>query len=178
MKTTYDSVRLDTLLGSIGPDHFYQNEVTGKSNILSAKATTSYLYVQGFDYWNNSWQESLFSEIAQFNEESDHIYVSAKSTLEWTVSLSAEKVNDKALISVAGILCTAYIFCFLGSWSPIHCRVGMSLVGLFCIALSIDAGKGLCYFLGLHKNDIQDTIPFLMLGIGVDDIFVLCNALD
>ena len=34
------------------------------------------------------------------------------------------------------------------------------------------------YWLGYYDSDIADTIPFLMLGIGIDDMFVICNALD
>ena len=78
----------------------------------------------------------------------------------------------------AALLCILYIFCFLGNWSPVHCRVGMSLIGMGCIYISILAGQGISYFLGYTKNNIQESIPFLMLGIGLDDIFVLCTALD
>lgn len=36
----------------------------------------------------------------------------------------------------------------------------------------------MCYLLKLKKSEVHDTMPILMLGIGVDDMFVICNALD
>ena len=36
----------------------------------------------------------------------------------------------------------------------------------------------MCYLLELKKSEVHDTMPILMLGIGVDDMFVICNALD
>jgi len=67
---------------------------------------------------------------------------------------------------------------FLGSCSPIHCRIVVCAVGLVCTQIAVLAGQGICYNWGWEKTDMHDTIPFLMLGIGVDDIFVICNALD
>ena len=71
-----------------------------------------------------------------------------------------------------------YFTAFLGNCSPIHCRVSISVMGLTCVALSVLGGRGICYYFGMLKDDMQESVPFLMLGIGIDDIFVLCNALD
>ena len=32
--------------------------------------------------------------------------------------------------------------------------------------------------LGYEQNESHEALPILMLGIGVDDMFVVCNALD
>ena len=83
-----------------------------------------------------------------------------------------------ALIVVPIICCVVYFTAFLGNWSPIHCRISVSIIGLLCIALSVLAGRGLCYYFGMENMDLHESVPFLMLGIGIDDIFILCNALD
>ena len=44
--------------------------------------------------------------------------------------------------------------------------------------VSILAGLGFSYLIGLKKAAVHDAMPILMLGIGVDDIFVICNAFD
>ena len=44
--------------------------------------------------------------------------------------------------------------------------------------LSVQGGFGFCGMLDLRLSEVHDTMPILMLGIGVDDMFVICNALD
>lgn len=40
------------------------------------------------------------------------------------------------------------------------------------------ASYGLCFYLGVFYGPVHPIIPFLMLGIGVDDMFVIIQALD
>ena len=49
---------------------------------------------------------------------------------------------------------------------------------MFVVLLSTIAGFGLCYALGWKKTYANEPIPLIMLGIGVDDIFVIINSLD
>jgi len=46
------------------------------------------------------------------------------------------------------------------------------------VYLAVMSANGLCYYTGFLKTDFSQSIPFLMLGIGIDDMFVICNALD
>jgi len=60
----------------------------------------------------------------------------------------------------------------------VHCRIVIALIGVVCIVLSFEAGFGLAYINGWKYTEMNDTVPFIMMGIGVDDMFVICNALD
>ena len=51
-------------------------------------------------------------------------------------------------------------------------------MGFVCIALSVLAGADLAVSRGYMESDVHQTMPVLMLGIGVDDMFVMCNAMD
>ena len=71
-----------------------------------------------------------------------------------------------------------YLLVFLGGCSPIHCRVVITIAGLICIYLSVYAGNCLAVILGHVPNDTHKALPILMIGIGVDDMFVVCNSID
>eukprot|EP00729_Bicosta_minor_P007187 gene7187-26758_t len=61
----------------------------------------------------------------------------------------------------------------------LHKVKGMPLVGLGCIAtvlLSTAAGFGLCLGFGVKFNPIVPVLPIMLLGIGVDDAYVLIGA--
>jgi hypothetical protein len=52
----------------------------------------------------------------------------------------------------------------------------MSIVGVSAIGLAIVASYGLCFYLGVVYGLVHPMIPFLVLGIGVDDMFVIINV--
>ena len=54
----------------------------------------------------------------------------------------------------------------------------LAISGLLCIILSYLTGFSICFMYGYEVTNIHNFIPFLLLGIGVDDMFVLCNAVD
>ena len=72
------------------------------------------------------------------------------------------------------------IYCsmFLGSCSPIHCRVLVALTGVMCVLIACASGYGICYLYNWKSSELIQVLPVLMLGIGVDDMFVICNAID
>ncbi len=78
----------------------------------------------------------------------------------------------------AALAIVSYSAMALGSFSPIHCRLTATIFGLICVMLSVQGGFGFCGMLDLRLSEVHDTMPILMLGIGVDDMFVICNALD
>ena len=56
--------------------------------------------------------------------------------------------HDFTLIIAAILLVVIYTFLFLGSFSPMHCRCVVALVGILSILLAYTAGFGLLYLLG------------------------------
>ena len=67
---------------------------------------------------------------------------------------------------------------FLGTCNPVLCRSMLTIFGILTIFLSLITGLGIVYLVGFKKDQIHDVLPFLMLGIGIDDMFVVCNSLD
>ena len=71
-----------------------------------------------------------------------------------------------------------YCTLLLGSCSPIHCRFIVALAGVGCVLLSVAAGFGVCFLYDWKGTEMSGVIPILILGVGVDDMFVICNAID
>ena len=51
-------------------------------------------------------------------------------------------------------------------------------MGLICIFLSYFSGFGVMFNLGGQVAGVHNLMPFLLIGIGVDDMFVIANAID
>ena len=86
--------------------------------------------------------------------------------------------HDFSLITAAIVLVCIYTFLFLGSFSPTHCRAVVAITGLVCILLAYLSGFGLLYLCGGRTTGVHQLMPFLLVGIGADDMFVVCNAVD
>jgi Niemann-Pick C1 protein len=85
---------------------------------------------------------------------------------------------DFSLVSSAILLVVVYTFFMLGTFSTIHCRVWVAFTGICCILLAYGAGFGFMYLIQQRSTGVHQLMPFLLVGIGVDDMFVMCNAID
>ena len=81
-------------------------------------------------------------------------------------------------MAIAGFLVLIYSFLVLGSFSAVHFRAVTSIVGMSCVLLSITSGYGIAFALGFKASTINNVVPFMILGIGVDDMFVIVNTID
>ena len=77
------------------------------------------------------------------------------------------------------VLMFLYVSCNLGDvFHPIKNRIHLSQVGLFSVLLALISSYGLCSYLGFLISPLHNFIPFLLLGLGVDDMFVIVQAHD
>ena len=51
-------------------------------------------------------------------------------------------------------------------------------MGIVVIGMALGASFGFCFYMNLYFGDMHPTIPFLLLGIGVDDMYVIVQALN
>ena len=79
---------------------------------------------------------------------------------------------------VAFSLILTYSIFVLGNFSPVHMRSVASMVGLSCVGFSILSGYGIAAHYGYMISKMHGLMPFLMLGLGVDDMFVIVNSID
>ena len=57
-----------------------------------------------------------------------------------------------------------------------HFQPGLSSVGLCCCFLGLLTSYGICSGAGLVFSPMHAIIPFLFVGIGIDDMFVIVEC--
>jgi len=65
-----------------------------------------------------------------------------------------------------------YVNVMLGKFNVVEQRGYLSLIGLASVGMSIGFSYGFCSLCGLSFGPLHNIIPFLLLGIGIDDMFV------
>ena len=114
----------------------------------------------------------------KFNAEERSIRVGYYDYRLTSKEEKAQFDKENQIVIYACIACIVYLTTCLGACSPIHCRLSIALFGLICIALSVFAGFGISIMVGYEQTVAHRALPILMIGIGVDDMFIICNALD
>lgn len=71
-----------------------------------------------------------------------------------------------------------YTMLFLGAFTPIHCRCTVAFGAILTVVMSFFAGFGLLFYCGFSYSNFHSWIPYLMMVIGVEHFFVICNAVD
>ncbi|KAH7447216.1 hypothetical protein KP509_01G097400 [Ceratopteris richardii] len=105
--------------------------------------------------------------------------------LEFTMWRSSEDIlldaNRVPLwqIILSAVLVFSYAFaCFVNFKSPVHSHTWVVLMGMVVVSFAIVSGFGLTSALGIKLSPLAGSVvPFLALGLGIDDVFVLVNTL-
>jgi hypothetical protein len=83
--------------------------------------------------------------------------------------------GDLVALIVAYYLMAGYLFLMLSRYDSVHSMIGMSCVALTICGMSFMSCMGLGAYVGIYNNHLNTNIPFLLLGLGIDDAFVLTS---
>ena len=61
----------------------------------------------------------------------------------------------------------------LGDFHPVRCRSVLAFCGVLAVIASIFASFGVSSATGLFFTPVTNVLPFILVGIGVDDMFVI-----
>ena len=128
--------------------------------------------------WLDAFEKFLEQEILSHNANLVNFKVYAFTISGFIDAFEGDFFADAYLMLTAGILVFAYAFTFLGACSPVHLRITPACVGILCVILSYTSGMSICFQLDQKLTTIHGILPFLLIGVGCDDMFVICNAID
>eukprot|EP00658_Telonema_sp_P-2_P014428 TRINITY_DN15482_c0_g12_i2.p1 TRINITY_DN15482_c0_g12~~TRINITY_DN15482_c0_g12_i2.p1 ORF type:complete len:926 (-),score=215.55 TRINITY_DN15482_c0_g12_i2:272-3049(-) len=87
--------------------------------------------------------------------------------------------GDVVLINVAVMLLLGYCMLSIGKLRRGETRFTITLIGVTSIGLAAISGIGLVNgYAGVMYTPLHSVLSFLLLGLGVDDMFVICAAFD
>ncbi|CAL8112733.1 unnamed protein product [Orchesella dallaii] len=91
--------------------------------------------------------------------------------------ISQGLIFDDGLMLVAGFfIMFVYVSTMLGKFNLVEQRPYLSIAGISCVALSVVISYGVGSACFLVYGPVNKILPFLLLGIGVDDMFVIMQC--
>lgn len=83
---------------------------------------------------------------------------------------------DKLALGV--ITMFVYIIIILSKFNWVEMRFILAIFGLICIGMALAVMLGLCSLIGIPYGPVHASLPFLILGLGIDDMFVMKGCWD
>lgn len=123
------------------------------------------------------WEKTFLDKVASMSASCFEIYYEAERSTD-----DAIKENSSADITLVSITFTIMISfaCFmLGKFvNPLTGHSMLANVGVLAVAFGILAGMGLGTWSRVTYVNMIGVVPFLVLSIGIDDMFIIVDELD
>lgn len=161
-------------------------------DILKSKALVASIVVA------NSLNNSVTTRAAIWEAELKTLLLEAQAKaselglrMSFSTEISLEQELNKSTNTDAHIVVISYLVMFLyvsvalggasfrGKRSFVESRFSLGFFGVLIVLLSVSASVGLFSFFSIKVTlIIAEVIPFLVLAVGVDNIFLLCHEFD
>jgi predicted RND superfamily exporter protein len=86
--------------------------------------------------------------------------------------------GDLLSLNMGFLIILVYAIFVFGRFTPVKSRVLLALSGCASVGFSIAFAYGFTTAIGFKLNPVINVLPFVLIGIGVDDMFVLIAALE
>ncbi|BDD56644.1 hypothetical protein MPDQ_000080 [Monascus purpureus] len=173
-------------------------EETG--NVLDAKALVSTWVVNNYPQgaegearaidWENSLRPIL--EVVQEEAEARGLHVSFSTEVSLEQELNKSSNTDAKIVVISYIIMFIYVSLALGSvtvtWRSlltnpanalVQSKFTLGIVGIVIVLMSVSASVGLFSAAGVKVTlIIAEVIPFLVLAVGVDNIFLIVHEFE
>lgn len=175
-----DVVSLDSIVGK-----FRFHDPDDPSKVTGAGALRFVFYLDTHLNRKSRIDPNVYRLMNKFSDRvRDQSFKNFERPLSATVWDFSESSNDafdsdRAFINFAIILIVIYAFCALYSWRDAdRSRGSLGLVAVATVLLSSLAAFGIAIGLGVQFSPSTGVAIFLVLGIGLDDAFVIVGAVD
>jgi len=85
-------------------------------------------------------------------------------------------LGDVNLLTAGVIVVFLYVQLMLGKFNMVEQRAFLSMMGLASVGMAILVSFGLCSAFGVFYGPVHSILPFLLMGIGIDDMFVIVQC--
>ena len=84
--------------------------------------------------------------------------------------------NDLILLVFGCALVTLHMISSFSEFNTVGQRLGLAVCGLLSCGLSIVSMNGICHLIGIPSNTLVHLVMIMLVGIGVDDMFVILHT--
>ena len=125
------------------------------------------------------WEKTFIDKVSSLVDTLPCFEVHYSSERSLDDAIAESSGSDVTLVSITFTLMITFACVMLGKYlNPLTGHSLLANAGVFAVALGILAGFGLAMWCRVPFVSLVGVLPFLVLGIGIDDMFILVDELD
>lgn len=124
------------------------------------------------------WEHAVLEYAKEITHRAEHPLLKLHVTSEGLVSEEVRRTGIEAIPLMPVSLAVIILFTVITSLKrdQVKSKPWEALVGVFCPILSLCASFGTLFWFGFEFLPIVVVVPFLVLAIGVDDVFIFLHC--
>ena len=158
------------------------NDSTGE--IKEAQALRMIYHIKGVDLGGDvskktaDWEKEFLEKMESFdNLTCGSLVFTAERSIDDAISESTG--SDIKFIALTFTLMINFSCFMLGKYlNPLTGHGLLAMSGIMCVAFGIVTGFGISMFAQIPFVSIAGILPFLIVGVGIDDMFIIVDELD
>jgi Niemann-Pick C1 protein len=128
------------------------------------------------------WEAAVLDLLTNYTSDVISVYYTTERSIE--DELDRESKADIKIIAISYLMMFVYLTVTLGKYSSwklstilLEMKISLGLAGVVLVLLSVFSSGGLFTYLGVPATLITlEVIPFLLLAVGVDNIYVMVQT--
>ena len=125
------------------------------------------------------WEKTFIDKVASLVGKLNCFEVHYSSERSLDDAIAESSGSDVSWVAVTFTLMITFACFMLGKFlNPLTGHSLLANAGVFAVALGILAGLGLAMWCRVPFISLVGVLPFLVLGIGIDDMFIMVDELD
>ena len=152
---------------------FYSLQVPDDVEIVDSQG--SGLELELADKTTLDWEEAFVRTVLNSSSDSGSLVLPNAGKSFGDVSAGAI-FFDAWLMAAGYVLMFAYTIFTLGKLNSLEIRLYLSIAGIVGIGMGLVIAMGVSSLLGYPYTPMHAMLPFLCLGIGIDDMFVIVQC--
>ncbi|XP_011151061.2 patched domain-containing protein 3 [Harpegnathos saltator] len=147
--------------------------------VKGARATIMYWMLKKSNSHSPDWEVEFIERVLHSNRTLPPGMEIYAVTLRSYQDMLHQVVNNNMTVLFCGMsLITIYVIVMIGRCNAFQQRIYLSLMGISVVGQALLSSYGICYYMGFSYGPVHPILPFLLLGIGVDDMFVIMQSLE
>jgi predicted RND superfamily exporter protein len=128
----------------------------------------------------DAWEKKVDARLrsAEFRATLDVLDLHPFSTAAWDESAEGALMNDLSKVFAAYLIVLAYAAYVLSQNNCVGSHANLALFCVGCVLLAVWCGFGIVIWCGVPYTFVVNSAIFLLLGLGVDDAFVIMAAVN